>query len=197
MLTALLAVFSITVIVDLRGIERDLYEQAEVARPRSATARQVEIHLLGYALAVRSFLHLKEARFLQDAGREAAALDAGIAQYAKLARTPRQQDLAARFSAGWKEYREFADRVTRHGQASSAESEKLVVLRLALEKLLNEEIQPEAAQAYDEIKTITSTRMQAIVRLAAFLLVAGLLIGGVVSIVVTRAVAGAQSERKV
>ena len=194
MLTALLAVFSITVIIDLRVIERDLYEQSEVARPRSATARQMEIHLLGYALAVRSFLHLKDVGFLQDAGREAAALDAAIAQYAKLARTPRQQEPAARFSAGWKEYREFADRVTRRGQASSAESEKLVVLRLALEKLLNDEIQVEAAQAYDEIKSITLTRMQAIVRLAAFLLVAGLLIGGTVSIVVTRAVARAQKE---
>ena len=196
MLTALLALFSITVIIDLRGIQRDLYEQSEIARPRSATARQMEIHLLGYALAVRTYLDLRDARFLEAARGDAAALNERLADYTRLARTPRQQELAARFASTWKSYSELAERiVSRRGADSARDLEQLVAIRQALESALKREIQAEAQRAYEELKNATATRMQALVRLAAFLLFLGVAIGLATALVVSRSVLRNARER--
>lgn len=187
-LTALLALFSVTVIFDLRGIQRDLYEQSEVARPRSAAARQMEIHLLGYALAVRSYLHLGEARFLDEASAEAQAVDERLAFYAQLARTPQHQALAARFAAGWREYRQAAERTVKGDAPPARQIHDLVRMRSALEKMLSDELQVEAQQTYNALKDVTASRVQALVRLAAFLLVLGVAIGLATATVVSRSV---------
>lgn len=188
MLTSLLALFSITVIIDLRGIQVDLHEQSEVARPRSAAARQMEIHLLGYALAVRSFLHLRDPNFLEEARREAVALEDRLAYYAKLAKTPRQQELAARFASAWQAYRRFAEDIVNGRAATAQEVQDLAATRMALEKTLSDEIQPEARRTYEQLKDATATRMHALVRLAAFLLVLGVAIGLATAIAVSRSV---------
>ena len=188
MLTALLGLFSITVIIDLRGIQRDLYEQSEIARPRSATARQMEIHLLGYALAVRTYLDLRDARFVEAARRDAAALDERLADYARLARTPRQQELAARFASTWKNYSELAERIVGRRGDSARDLDQLVAMRQALESALKHEIQPEAQRNYEELKNATAARMQALVRLAAFLLFFGVALGLATALVVSRSV---------
>ena len=187
-LTALLVVFSITVIVDLRGIQRDLYEQSEVARPRSAAARQMEIHLLGYALALRSFLHAREPRFLEDARIEAVALDERLAFYAKLAGTPLQQELGTRFAAGWQAYKRRAERIAKAGAASAREMQDLVAMRMALEQTLSDEIQVDAQETYVRLKDVTASRVQALVRLAAFLLGLGVVLGLATGIAVSRSV---------
>lgn len=191
-LTALLVLFSCAVLFDLGAVERELYEQAEVARPRSAAARQMEINLLGYALAVRSFLHLREQRFFEEAKREAQELDVSLREYTMLARTVRQRQLAAHFEALWHDYKGFADGLTSRKRASDAESQQLIAMRVALENLLDTEIQVEARRTYDETKTATAARLSGVKRLAAFLLVASLIIGTAVGVAVTRAVSRAQ-----
>lgn len=188
-LTALLALFSITVIVDLRGIQADLHEQSEVARVRSATARQMEIHLLGFALAARSYLHLGSPNFLDDARAEAGALGDRIAHYAKLSKTPRQRELGARFAAAWQTYRESVEQTVKSGRAASAQQlQDLVGMRVALEKTLRGEIQAEAQASYAQIKDATANRVQALVRLAGFLLVLGVAISAATAFVVSRSV---------
>ena len=187
-LTALLAAFCLAVLHDLRAVERDLYEQAEVARPRSAATRQMEINLLGFALAVRSFLHLRDHRFVQEAKRKAQELDRSIVQYAELARTSRQQELASRFRSLWHEYRALGERLMARAEVSEAEGHELLNRRLALEKLVGEEILLEARQTYDETKTATSSRLRALMRLAVFLLAFGLVVAAVTGVAVSRSI---------
>ena len=187
LLTALLALFSITVIIDLRGIQRDLYQQSEVARPRSATARQMEIYLLGYALGVRSYLHSRDASLLEERRRDADALDKSIAHYAQLANTPAQREMGARFAAGWKEYRELAERIVSRGRGTPQQLKQLVAMRTGLEQAASE-IQADAQAAYEELKNATASSMRALVRLAAFLLVFGVVIGLTTAIAVSRSV---------
>ena len=199
-LTALLALFCIAVLYDLRAVERDLYEQAEVARPRSAAARQIEINLLGYALAVRSFLHLREARFLEEARREAQDLDDSVAAYARLAQTPRQRELVERFRALWEDYRGLTARLMTAGGASDADTQALVAKRVALEKLVDADIQLEARQSYDATKAATAGRLRALMRLAVFLLAAGLVVSAATGFAVSRSIlrteAALQQEKK-
>jgi CHASE3 domain sensor protein len=190
-LIALIALFSGAVLVDLGAVERELYEQSEVARPRSAAARQMEINLLGYALAVRSFLHLREQRFLEEANREAQDLDVSLREYTMLARTVRQRQLAARFQALWHDYKAFADGLMGQKRASDAESQRLIAMRVALENLVDTEVQVEARQTYDETKAATTARLSGVKRLAAFFLVASLIIAAAISVALTRAVSRA------
>jgi CHASE3 domain sensor protein len=191
-LIALVALFSGAVLFDLDAVERELYEQSEVARPRSAAARQMEINLLGYALAVRSFLHVREQRFLEEAKREAQDLDVSVREYTMLARTVRQGQLAARFQELWHEYKRFADGQTSQTGASHAESQQLIAMRVALENLVDAEIQVEARQTYDETKTATAARLSGVKRLAAFVLIASLIIGAAVAVGLSRVVSRAQ-----
>ena len=191
-LTALLGLFCVTVLYDLRAVERDLYEQAEVARPRSAAARQIEINLLGYALAVRSFLHLRDERFLEEAKREARDLDESLAQYKALAHTPRQRELAERFGGLWEDYRSFAARLMAQPSVSEGQAQEIVTKRVALEKLVDAEIQLEARHTYDETKAATAGRLRGLMRLAAFLLAAGMLVAVVTGIAVSRSILRAE-----
>lgn len=191
-LTALLGLFCVTVLYDLRAVERDLYEQAEIARPRSAAARQIEINLLGYALAVRSFLHLRDERFLEEAKREARDLDESLAQYTKLAVTARQRELADRFRTIWEDYRGFAERLMTQPSTSEGQAQELVSKRIALEKLVDAEIQLEARQTYDQTKAATAGRLRGLMRLAAFLLAAGMLVAVVTGVAVSRSILRAE-----
>ena len=152
----------------------------------------MEINLLGYALAVRTFLHLRDQRFLEEAKREAQELDVSVREYTMLARTLRQRQLAAHFEALWHDYKRFADGLTSQKRASDAESQQLITMRVALENLVDAEIQVEARQTYDDTKTATAARLSGVKRLAAFLLVASLIIGTAVGVALTRAVSRAQ-----
>lgn len=106
-LTALLALVCVAVLVRVRSVEGAVREQANVARPRSAATRELEINVVGYALAVRTFIGTDDPKFRKEAEEDAADVERHLADYERLATTERQRELAARFSTLWREYKDF------------------------------------------------------------------------------------------
>src|SRR5207237_10178283 len=93
-LTALLVLFSAVVLSYLGSVYRDVQAQAEVARPRAMLAKQLEIGLLGHALAVRTFFQTGDAKYREAAAQEAADVEQQLRDYDKLAITGAQKELA-------------------------------------------------------------------------------------------------------
>ncbi|HYY61377.1 MAG TPA: ATP-binding protein [Burkholderiales bacterium] len=175
-LTALLVVFSAVVLMLLRSVQRDVVEQAEVARPRAAAAKQLEIHVLGLALAVRAFFQTGDPKYKAAAEREAADAEARLAEYQQLAATEKQRALAVQFTVRWREYKQFAQSLLAapDGRLSAANAEQLGRLRVALESFVDDELQREADESYDASKKATMLALQSIFGSVLALLVVAL-----------------------
>ena len=78
--TACSIVFGLAISARLRSIRENVEIQANEARPRSATARELEINVLGYALAVRTFVQTDEPAFRTEAAKYAAAVERHLAE---------------------------------------------------------------------------------------------------------------------
>ena len=98
-LTALLVLVLVfvAIIVRVRSIEGQMGELGD-ARNLSAVALELEINTLGYPLNVRAYLQTGEPQARQAAVDDAANAARQLKEYARLATTDRQRDMAARFA---------------------------------------------------------------------------------------------------
>jgi PAS domain S-box-containing protein len=202
-LTALLLLFGVTLTVRLRSIEQQIDKMANVARPRAAAARELESKTVGYALAVRTFTQTDDPKLLEKAASIATELERNLADYQQLAMTKRQQELGTRCEVLWRELKSFGQVIldSQERPLGKINSERLADLRNKLERLLNDEMQPEAVASYNARKEETFSEVQAIIGLAVILLVGSVCIAILMSATVGKAVVGReravaeQSER--
>ncbi|HVE88945.1 MAG TPA: ATP-binding protein [Burkholderiaceae bacterium] len=100
-LTALLVLFSTTIILRLHSIEANVEAQSKVARPRSGVTRELEISVLDYAINVHEHLHGANPVARQTAIGNAANVRRLLVEYRQLAINDRQHQLANEFDAIW------------------------------------------------------------------------------------------------
>ncbi len=101
-LTFVIVSIGIIVIVRVHSVASSIEKQTKVAKPRSATARELELILLDYALGVHQYLRGDDLARLR-ASRYAADVALQLDGYTALAETARQRELAARLRTGWQE----------------------------------------------------------------------------------------------
>ncbi len=189
-LTALLLLSSVAILLRVWSLEVQVGRMANVARPRAAAARELEVSVFAYALAVRSFTQTEDPNFRQKAAEAAAESERHLADYQRLATTERQRELAARFAALWRGYEDFSQAMlnSKDRPLKREDSERLAELRTGLEKVLNGEMQPEAVEHYEARKEATFQDVRSIVGFAVTLLVVGVVIAVATSVAVGRAV---------
>ena len=189
-LTALMVLSSVAIIVRVRSIEEQVGKMAN-ARNLSAEARQLEINTLGYALNVRAFLQTGEPQARRDAITEAAQVERQLKEYESLATTDRQRDMAGRFAPLWQEFQKLGQSLLLDAEnrpANLEDSKKLYVLRTGLEKLLDDEMQVDAMEAYNARSDAVQQDVQTIVGFAVILLIVGVVIAVTMGGTVGRAV---------
>lgn len=104
-LTLLLLFLGVVSSARLRAISQRVTAQEEIARPRTEATRELEIHVLKFALSLR-------AHWEGDSGGKTHAEQAGravtryMSVYERLAETPGQRDFATHFAAQWRELSE-------------------------------------------------------------------------------------------
>lgn len=194
-LILLLVLSSIAIIVRVWSIEGLVHEQANIARPRSATARELEIGSVGYAVAVNEYLYDGSADARREADEDAADIELRLAEYESLTATDRQRELAARFGVMWKELHALGQTILNasNRQPNPVDVARFHDLRAELEKFLDGEMQPDATQSYDNQKNATFQDVRFIVSFVAILLVVGTIIATITSWLVGRGVV--QGER--
>ncbi len=101
-LTFVIVSISIIVIVRVHSVASNIEKQTKIAKPRSATAREMELILLDYALGVHQYLRGDDLARLRGS-RYAADVALQLDGYTALAETARQRELAARLQTGWQD----------------------------------------------------------------------------------------------
>ncbi len=188
-LTLLLVLACTMVLVRVRSVEGLVQEQSSVARPRSAAARELEINVIGFGLAVRTFAQIDDPKFSTEAQKHAAEVERHLSEYERLASTDRQRELAARFTALWREFRDFGAHVlnSKDRPLKQEDWQHLAELRLGVQNFLNAELQVDATQGHDASLDSTLRDVEAIEAFTLILLV----VGGLLAVVISVAVSGA------
>ncbi len=189
-LTALLVLVCVAALWRVQAIEAAVHEQADVARPRSDAARQLEINVLGFALNVRAYLQSGDPKARQEAQEDARDVDRHLAEYEALASTVRQRQLAQRFAVLWQELKAHgqAQLEIKDRQSAADDLTKLRTLKIGIEKFLDDEMQLDAVQAFEASRDATFRDLRAVVGFILGLLVAGASVAVLTSIAFGRAV---------
>ena len=186
-LTVLLIIVGVVSVRGLRAIAVDVDLQADVARPRSDAARELELNVLDYGLGVRTYV-AGDAESRERANGDARGVADSLAKYEQLVETPQQRELATRFTDHWQSFHTFGETLMAAGTASPQELMRLASLRLAVVKVLDDEMQPDAVAALDARRAATQTTLENTEAVTLLLLIGGVLLALVTSGVVVRAV---------
>ena len=186
-LTVLLVLTNAAILLRLKTIDGDIRAMADVARPRSAAAREIEINLLGFALAVRTLDQTRDPKFRELAEMEAASIEKHLAEYQHLAVTSRQSQMAEEFAVRWRVFREIGRGLMRDAPEHPSEDEwqPMAAYRMELEQFLDEEMQPDAVAAYDAQRQAAVGEVSAVER---FVFILVILVGAIA--IVTGTVVG-------
>ena len=176
-LTALLVLLSAVIILRVLSIETQVGEM-ENARKLSAETTQLEINVLGYALGVRTYLQSGELKPRQEAANDAADVERHFGEYQRLATTSPQREIATRFANLWQEFKKLGQELLalEGSQFKPEDSQRFYDLRSDLEKLLDDEMQVDAIQAYDARKNAALDAARAVAAFVLGLLIVGSLI---------------------
>ena len=195
LLTAILVLSGVATLLYVRNLEVGVWEKMNIARPRSTATRDLEINVLGYALAVRTFVQADDPKFRIRALETSAETERQLADYVRLSQTDQHQKLAAHFTELWREFKTFGEQLLNSTDRplSRKNSDKLADLRIGIEEFLDQEMQFEATNTFNAYKDETFHDLRAIMDLTLALLLAGTIIAVATSVVVGRDVS--QSER--
>ena len=162
------------------------------ARLRAAVARELEIKVLGYALELRVFLAGDAAALIKAEGN-AQEFAIQLGNYTQMAQTLRHRELASRCAWQWAELHTFGRQLVAVGQATQDDSQRLSVLRTRLQKVIDQELQPDAVAEFDSQKKSIFGIVESSAKLTLLMLIIGLSIAIVTSLLVTRAVLASEA----
>src|SRR5262245_21690865 len=97
-LIALLMLISTAIGVRIRFVEQAVRSQADVSRPRSAATREIELGILRYAIALRTYAVTRDASQRDKGLEHIADVERHLAAYLRLASTDQQRKLGERFA---------------------------------------------------------------------------------------------------
>ncbi|MBW3551683.1 MAG: PAS domain S-box protein, partial [Proteobacteria bacterium] len=196
-MTGLLALLGLAILSRSLSIETQI-DGISQARNLSAAARRLEVNTLGYSLAVREYAQNRDPRARQDAARGAAGIERQLQDYRRYAGTDRQRALAARLEPSWARLRalgqELLDAEGAGEAVRPAISTEFYARRVALEQLLDEEVQAEALEAYNQRRQVALSDLRTIATFSLVLLGIGVLLAGATGVVVSRGILRGERE---
>jgi signal transduction histidine kinase len=189
-LTALLALFCVAIISELKTVERRVRLQAEVATPRNDVAHEMEVDVAQLALNLQRYAFGRSVDLRRHALQSIDECDNDVSDYRRLASNDRQRELVDRFEQQWIEYRALARKVLEppSPRLGADEVQRMGVLRESMEKLLDESLQPDAMAAFNDEIATTHLDVKRIGAIAVVLLIGGVLVAVLTSWIVGRGI---------
>jgi PAS domain S-box-containing protein len=116
---------------------------------------ELYIAVTSFGLNVRAFAQSHDLQYTKAAAQESADLDRQLADYAHRVNTGRQQEPVARFATAWRSLKQKGQALmSTHGRPVNLEELKQFGdHRLALEKIIKEEIQPQVVAHLNATRT--------------------------------------------
>ncbi|MEQ1922805.1 MAG: PAS domain S-box protein [Pyrinomonadaceae bacterium] len=195
-LIVLLIISNVAVILPLESVDDEIRAMTEVGRPRRAAAKAMEVGVLSYALAVRTYAQTNDPEHQKTAEDAIAEVETQYSEYVRLAETERHRILGDQFLPRWDAVKEKGRAITNGGMRYYGETEwrSLADSRNELLRFLREEILPESLSDYDARKQIAIGKVYAIERFVVIFFILCLIIAIVMSQAVGRAVVRSEKE---
>ncbi len=195
-LIVLLIVSNAAVILPLQSVGGAIDAMTEAGRPRREAAKAVEVGVLSFGLAVRTFAQTGDPESKKDADEAIVEVETQHSEYQRLAETERQRVLAAEFLPRWQSLKEQGEAITQGGTRFYGEDEwrTLAAKRIALVTFLREEMLAEALDSYNAARRIATSKVEAIERFVVIFFILCLIIAIVMSQAVGRAIVRSERE---
>ena len=195
-LTLLLVASTMVTLVQVRSIQESVIRQATVTQPFLLSTRELEVNSSKYVLNVRSFLQTDNPVMHKEVLESMKAVDSAMVTYDHLTSTPRQKELSNGFKSRWSALVQFAGQLLDSGTRpiSTADSDKLSQLRLALDSYLSGEMQSEALSDYQAQRNATMNYLRTIITVSIGLLIVGLFFALTTGGTVGRAILNSEQE---
>lgn len=195
-LTALLVVSMVAILVRVHSIRQQVERHAVVTRPRNTAARELELNVLDYTLALRAAVYNEDPQGGREVARQAEDVERYLSEYINHADTDRQQQLAAGFAARWARYREFAQSLLEAPteRPTAGALAQIHEHRMELERFLDEELQVDGARAYNASRDATVRDLRTVTGFSLILLTVGTVIAVATSVAVGRGVLHSAEE---
>ena len=91
-LIVLLVVSNAAVLLPLQSVDSEIQAMTEVGRPRRVAAKSMEVGVLSYALAVRTFAQNGDPAYQKEAENAIVEIESQHQEYTRLAETERQRN---------------------------------------------------------------------------------------------------------
>ncbi|MGZ8486577.1 MAG: hypothetical protein ACXW6R_22560, partial [Candidatus Binatia bacterium] len=193
LLTLVMVSIGIIAIVRVRSVASSFEKQIKVAKPRSATARELELNVLDYSLGVHQYLRGDDlAR--QRTAKYAANLALQLDGYTALAETARQRELAGRLRTGWREVYALGEALMAARTANREEVARFAEIAVRLERFLDTELRPDAEIIFNALSAETHGSLQKSEIVTLSLLFLGLTIALLTGWAVVRAVLASEAR---
>ena len=195
-LIVLLVVSNAAVLLPLQSVDGEIQAMTEVGRPRRVAAKAIEVGVLSYALAVRTFAQNGDPAYQKEAENAIVEIESQHQQYTRLAETERQRELAEQFIPRWQILKEQGRAVTNGGTRFYGEDEwrDMAVSRNEIIRFLRDEVLPESLESYEARKQIAVSEVKAIERFVIIFFILCLIIAIVMSQAVGRAIVRSERE---
>lgn len=195
-LIILLVVSNAAVLLPLQSVGGEIQAMAEVGGPRRAATQAIEVGVLSYALAVRTFAQNGDPVYQNEAENLIGEVESRHLEYTRLAETERQRTLAAQFISRWQTFKDQGRAVTGGGNRFYGEAEWRAFSdsRNELGRFLRDEMLPESIESYEARKQIAVSEVWAVERFVIVFFVLCLVIAIVMSQAVGRAIVRSEKE---
>ena len=161
---------------------------ATVERQRAVVGRELEINLLGYALAVRRYQTTSDQDDVNQARLSVASAEQALQRYREYAYTPAQAALAREYDALWLAVKNIGELVlvNRGGPSAVDALARMRVAVIRAEAFLDTQLQPDAAARFAHTRDQVVADIGLIVWFAFAMLALGLAATLIVGLRVSR-----------
>ncbi|HEY6133898.1 MAG TPA: PAS domain S-box protein [Rubrivivax sp.] len=175
-------------VAQVRSVQQQVQVLSSGDAVRSASASDLAINTMGYALALREHLDSGNALARQVAAQRAEAVRHNLDAYMARATTAAQREHAARFEADWRALEAGGRRLLGSAQRPPAPAELLDFdnRRRALQTLLDERLQPDARASLEARQNTALAALRTNLALALLLMVLGIFTAGLTGLLVGR-----------
>lgn len=195
-LITLLIVSNVVVIWPSQSIDDEIMAITEVGRPRRAATRSIQVGVLTFALAVRTYGQTSDPIHREEAVVAIADVEKNLEEYVRLAQTDRHRSDGERFRARWATLKERGQAIINGPERfySVEEWNDLTASRNAVMNFLNDEMLPESLASFEASRDLGMSKVKAIQRFVIIFSIFCLIIAVVLSQAVGRAVVRSENE---
>ena len=189
-------IIEVAVLVPMESIDEQVRTMSDVSRPRLSATKAIEVGILSFALAGRTYIQSGDSSHKNLADDAIVEIEFQHSEYLRLAETDRQRQLAGELLSRWQRFKEKGLVFLNEGKRvySADELSSIAASRSEVLAFLRDVMLTEAETSYNEGRGIALERISVLQRFAVILFILSIIGAVAVSQTVSRTVLRGEAE---